>query len=173
MPNYIRPEWTGARVFFTLCLAVRGDDLLTREVAALRRAVAETKAERPFGIEAFVLLPDHLHCIWQMPEGDGDFSTRWRLIKGRFAHGIAAQGRSASKVAKAEKGIWQRRFWDHHIRDEADHVTHLRYCWWNPVRHGLAARPEDWPFSSVHRDIRRGRFRPEAGGCPVEGTFGE
>ncbi len=173
MPNYVRPKWTGARVFFTVCLAVRGGDLLLREVAALRRAVAETKAERPFGIAAWVVLPDHLHCIWQMPEGDGDFSTRWRLIKGRFAHGIDAQGRSASKAGKAEKGIWQRRFWDHHIRDEADLQTHLRYCWWNPVWHGLVARPEDWPFSSVHRDIRRGETGLGLAPCRAEGAFGE
>lgn len=85
MPNYLRPKWTGARVFFTVCLAVRGDDTLVREVAALRRAVAETKAERPFGIEAWVVLPDHLHCVWQMPEGDRDFSTRWEAIKARFS----------------------------------------------------------------------------------------
>ena len=85
MPNYLRPKWTGARVFFTVCLAVRGDDTLVREVAVLRRAVAETKAERPFGIEAWVVLPDHLHCVWQMPEGDRDISTRWGAIKARFS----------------------------------------------------------------------------------------
>lgn len=91
MPNYLRPKWTGARVFFTVCLAVRGDDTLVREVAALRRAVAETKAERPFGIEAWVVLPDHLHCVWQMPEGTGAFRQdgrrsrhgfRWKWVGG-------------------------------------------------------------------------------------------
>jgi putative transposase len=154
MPNYIRPKWTGARVFFTVCLAARSTDLLVREVDALRRAVAKTKSETPFGIDAWVVLPDHLHCIWQLPKGDCDFSSRWRLIKGRFAHEVEAGHRSASKYAKAEKGIWQRRFWDHHLRDEADYLTHLRYCWWNPVKHGLVDRPVDWEFSSIHREIR-------------------
>lgn len=84
MPNCLRPKWTGARVFFTVCLAVRGDDTLVREVAALRRAVAETKAERPFGIQAWVVLPDHLHCVWQMPEGTGAFRQDGR----RSRHGF-------------------------------------------------------------------------------------
>lgn len=84
MSNYLRPKVTGARIFFTVCLAATGSDLLTREVAALRRAVAVTKAERPFGIAAWVVLPDHMHCVWEMPSGDRDFGTRWGAIKARF-----------------------------------------------------------------------------------------
>ena len=150
MPNYLRPKATGARVFFTVCLAVRGGDTLVREVAALRRAVAETRAERPFGIEAWVVLPDHLHCVWQMPAGDGDFSTRWRLIKSRFSMRLPKGPLRPSHAARQERGIWQRRFWEHHIRDEADLAAHVWYCHSNPVRHGLVERPEDWPHSSVH-----------------------
>ena len=158
MSNYLRPKVTGARVFFTVCLAMPGGDLLTREVAALRRAVAVTKAERPFGIAAWVVLPDHMHCIWEMPAGDRDFGTRWGAIKARFTREVKGQvgwnptlPRSASKIAKGDGGIWQRRFWEHHIRDERDFATHVDYCHLNPVKHGLVVRPEDWAYSSIHR----------------------
>ena len=177
MSTYLRPHTPGAAIFFTVTLAERGSDLLVREVARLRDAVRATKGDRPFRIEAWVVLPDHMHCIWQMPEADADYATRWGAIKARFTRGIRdecrvgfhptnakAAGlpvgwnptlrRSASKLRKGDAGIWQRRFWEHHIRDEADFAAHLRYCWLNPVKHGLAARPEDWPYSSVHRDAR-------------------
>lgn len=173
MSRYVRPDWTGARVFFTLCLAARGSDLLLREIAALRRAVDQTQKERPFGIEAWVVLPDHLHCVWQMPVGDRAYGVRWHLIKGRFAHGLEAQPRSRSKIRKAEKGIWQRRYWEHHIRDEADFQAHLLYCWANPVKHGFVRRAVDWPHSSIHRDIRLGLVAPEWGGSVADGGFGE
>lgn len=158
MPCYIRPRLPGATVFFTVALADRASGLLTADIARLREAVRRTRAERPFAIEAFVVLPDHLHCIWTLPEGDADYSVRWGAIKARFSRGVKAAGwnpalRSASKVAKGEAGVWQRRFWEHHIRDEADLAAHLRYCWFNPVKHGLVAQPKDWPYSSVHREI--------------------
>lgn len=177
MSDYLRPRRPGAAIFFTVALADRRSDLLACEIDTLRAAVRATRAERPFGIEAWVVLPDHLHCIWRMPEGDADYSVRWGAIKARFTRGLRdgcrvgfhptnakAAGmpvgwnptlpRSASKWRKGDAGIWQRRFWEHHIRDEADFAAHLRYCWMNPVKHGLAARPEDWPYSSVHRDAR-------------------
>ena len=81
MPNYVRPKSTGATIFFTVALADRGSKLLVREVDLLRHAVANTRASRPFAIDAWVVLPDHLHCIWTPPAGDGDFSTRWGAIK--------------------------------------------------------------------------------------------
>jgi putative transposase len=152
MPNYLRPKLCGAKVFFTVTLAARGDDLLVREVARLRAAVRVTRAERPFGIDAWVVLPDHLHAVWTLPEGDRDFSTRWRLIKARFAMGLPAGPLRPSHVSRQERGIWQRRSWEHHIRDDADYRAHVSYCWTNPVKHGLVERPEDWPYSSVHRD---------------------
>jgi putative transposase len=109
-----------------------------------------------------VVLPDHLHAVWTLPEADSDFSTRWRLIKSRFSRALGATGhRSASMLAKNERGIWQRRFWEHHIRDEADFAAHVRYCWGNPVKHGLVERAVDWPYSSIHRDIRAGRVAAE------------
>ena len=153
MPRYIRPRCPGATIFFTVALAQRGSHLLVAEVERLRQAVRDTRAERPFGIEAWVALPDHLHCIWRMPEGDADYATRWRLIKARFSRGVEAGPRRASHVARGERAVWQRRCWEHHIRDEADLAAHLRYCWFNPVKHGLVERPEDWAFFSVHREI--------------------
>jgi putative transposase len=177
MSTYLRPRRPGARVFFTVTLATRGGRLLVEEIDRLRAAVARTRAERWFGVEAWVVLPDHMHCIWVMPEGDADYSTRWGAIKARFTRSVRDSGRvgfhptiradgtqsvvgwnptlrSASKLAKGDAGIWQRRFWEHHIRDEADFAAHLRYCWMNPVKHGFVNRPEDWPYSSVHRDAR-------------------
>jgi len=181
MSNYRRPQITGASVFFTVALANRNSDLLLREIDALRGSVAETRAERPFGIDAWVVLPDHLHCVWRLPANDADFSTRWGAIKARFTRSVRdgcrvgfnptaakeaghAVGwnptlhRSPSKVRKGDSGIWQRRFWEHHIRDRADWEAHVKYCWTNPVKHGLVERPEDWPFSSVHRDIGEERY---------------
>lgn len=105
---------------------------------------------------------------------DAEFTTRWRLIKGRFAAGCApGRGRSLSKRLKSEKGIWQRRFWEHMIRDGRDYDAHIRYCWSNPVRHGLVKRAAEWPHSSIHRDIRLGRVEPDWAGEEFEGEFGE
>jgi putative transposase len=174
MPNYVRPKIAGASVFFTVALADRGSSLLVKETNALREAVRATLVECPFRIDAWVVLPDHIHCIWALPEGDADYSVRWKKIKAHFSKTVGRVGpRSVSKVAKGEAGIWQRRFWDHHIRDEHDFNMHLRYCWWNPVKHGLVTRPADWPHSSIHRDIRRGQVEPEWAGIEIDGAFGE
>jgi len=114
--------------------------------------VAKTLSERPFRIDAWVILPDHMHCVWTLPPGDRDYPVRWRLIKSRFSRELPTGPLRASHRARQERGIWQRRYWEHHIRDDADFAAHVRYCWHNPVKHGLAARPEDWPWSSFHRD---------------------
>lgn len=181
MPEYRRPGVTGATIFFTVNLADRDGDLLVRHVDLLRDAVRATRAERPFGIEAWIVLPDHLHCIWTLPAGDADYSTRWGAIKARFTRRLRARleeirrpgfspgfptdmpavpsGRFAGlkpglRHHKRECAVWQRRFYEHHIRDEADFAAHLRYCWMNPVKHGYVGRPEDWRLSSVHGDAR-------------------
>ncbi|MBI1219312.1 MAG: transposase [Rhodobacteraceae bacterium] len=180
MSCYLRPRLPGASIFFTVVLAERGGDLLLREVARLRSAVAATRADRAFGIDAWVVLPDHLHCVWTLPEGDADYSVRRGAIKARFSMSLRRAGftppprdpglprrreigrhggvNPALRVAKGEAGIWQRRFWEHHIGDDADFAAHVRYCWINPVKHGLVERPQDWPLSSVHRDIAAGRY---------------
>ena len=154
MSRYQRLRIPGACVFFTVCLAERGSALLLREVVALRAAVRATMAERPFEILAWVVLGDHMHCVWKMPEGDCDYSVRWRMIKTRFSMGLPKGNVRASHERRLERGIWQRRFWEHHLRSQSDVNAAIRYCWINPVRHGLVETPEDWPYSSVHRDRR-------------------
>ncbi len=152
MSKYIRPKRQGATVFFTVNLADRSSDLLVREVATLREVVTKTRMERPFEIDAWVVLPDHMHCIWTLPPGDADFSMRWNVIKARFSHAMQAGPQRRSHTARREKGIWQRRFWEHHIRSDEDYAAHINYCWINPVKHGLVDTPEAWPYSSYHRD---------------------
>ena len=106
------------------------------------------------------MLPDHLHCVWTLPAGDADFPTRWRLIKTRFSRGLPPGLRRESHVSRHERGVWQRRYWERHLRDDADVAAHIRYCWFNPVKHGFAARAEAWPYSSVHRAVREGWYDP-------------
>lgn len=172
MPRYLRPRLPGATIFFTVALADRGGSVLTDHIDALRLAVARTRSERPFAIDAFVVLPDHLHAIWTLPEGDTDYSVRWGAIKARFSMAMRRAGftppppirRENGGVnpalrRKGELGLWQPRFWEHHIRDDADFANHMHYCWWNPVKHGLATHPEGWPCSSVHRERRSGWLR--------------
>lgn len=152
MSSYIRPRQPGASIFFTVALADRGARTLVNQVEALRQAVRVTKAERPFRIDAWVVLPDHMHCVWTLPEGDADFSTRWSVIKARFSRAMPRVQRRKSHETRREHGIWQRRYWEHHIRDDAAFAACVRYCWINPVKHGLAEHPKDWPYSSWHRD---------------------
>ncbi len=174
MSNYLRPHATGATIFFTVTLARRRGGLMCHKIEHLRAAVRQTRAELPFEILAWVVLPDHLHAIWRLPAGDSDDATRWKAIKTRFAKSVGlAAPRSASKLAKGERGIWQRRFRDHPIRDQADLEAHRRYCWINPVKHGLVERATDWPYSSIHRDSARGMVEPEWSGIMPEGQFGE
>ena len=151
MTNYRRLRVAGGTYFFTVNLANRGSTTLTDHIEALREAVRVTRSERPFGIDAAVVLPDHLHMIWTLPGGDADFSTRWRLIKSRFSMAVGVHApRTGSQSAKGERGVWQRRFWEHVIRDEADYEAHVRYCRENPVKHGFVERAEDWSWSSLH-----------------------
>jgi putative transposase len=121
-----------------------------------------------------VVLPEHLHAVWTLPEGDAGYSIRWKAIKTRFTKSVGLVGvRTASKIANGEAGIWQRRFWEHHIRDERDFTTHLRYCWWNPVKHRFVERAVDWPYSSIHREVRLEQVEPEWAGIGIKGEFGE
>ncbi len=151
---YLRPERPGASIFFTVTPADRGSDVLGRHVDVLRAAARQTRVERSFGIDAWVVLPDHMHCMWRMPEGDAAYSVRWSIIKARFSRMMLMGDRPTSHVQRREHGIWQRRFWEHHIRDEADWQAHVRYCWMNPVKHGFVGEPWEWPHSSWHRDNR-------------------
>lgn len=160
MRTYIRAQQPGGYYFFTVNLAERrNNDLLVRHVDALRESFRRVRARHPFEIEAIVILPEHLHCLWRLPDGDTDFSTRWRLIKSRFSMSIAGGERiSASRRRKNERGIWQRRYWEHLIRDEGDYQRHLDYIHYNPVKHGHAASPRDWPHSSFQRWVEKGAY---------------
>jgi putative transposase len=121
------------------------------------------------------VLPDHIHALWALPEGDADFSARWSLIKSGFSQGLNAQTRSMSKVAKREKGIWQRRYWEHAIRDDEDFERHVDYIHFNPVKHGHVMRVCDWPYSSFHRFVEQGLLVPDWGGDlrNIQGSFGK
>ena len=148
----------GGTYFFKVNLATRGTDLLTREIGLLRSAYASVVAEHPLTCNAMVILPDHLHAVWTLPEGDADFSVRWKKIKATFSRHCPPVDVSDSKTRKGERGIWQRRFWEHCIRDDDDYAAHVDYCHWNPVKHGFVARAVDWPNSTVHREVKAGRF---------------
>ena len=174
MPNYRRWRQAGGTWFFTVNLRDRRLRLLVEHIGALREATAWTMRRRPFRIDVFVVLPDHLHAIWTLPEDDTDFSTRWRLIKGRFSTAIPRTEESGSARLRAgERGVWQRRFWEHHIRDEEEYGVLVEYCLGNPVKHGHVQRVADWPYSSFHREVRRGNFARDWGGDDLPGAFGE
>jgi putative transposase len=175
MPNYRRAFIPGGCWFFTVNLLERRNSLLVDRVDALREAIEWTGERYPFVINAIVVLPDHMHAMWTLPPGDADFSTRWRLIKWRFARAIPKQERlSRVRKARGERAIWQRRFWEHLIRDDRDYTRHVEYCYINPVKHGLVRRVCDWPHSSFHRDVRDGLFPIDwAGEVEPVGDFGE
>jgi putative transposase len=155
MTSYRRLFIPGGRYFFTVNLADRRSHLLTDNVAVLRGVFRETQRAHPFTIEAIVVLPDHLDTIWTLPENDSDFPTRWRLIKSSFSRALPrTETISASRAGKAERGIWQRRFWEHLIRNDDDFARHVEYIHFNPVKHGYVSVPEEWPFSSIHRELR-------------------
>jgi putative transposase len=175
MPNYRRARVPGGTLFFTVNLLERQQTLLVDHIDTLRRAIADTRRDYPFEIDAIVVLPDHIHAVWTLPPHDTDFSTRWRLIKTRFAKTFPKQERlSTVRQARNERGIWQRRFWEHLIRDDADYARHIEYCYINPVKHGLVTQVRDWPHSSFHRDVRQDIFPIDwAGDLSAAGEFGE
>lgn len=174
MPSYRRFHVPGAAVFFTVVTHQRRR-FLTGPLArrCLRAAVVAVRAECPFETAAMVLLPDHLHALWVLPPGDAAYARRWRRIKGEFTGRYLAEGgeegpRSDSRLHRRERGLWQRRFWEHTIRDEEDFEQHCHYIHYNPVKHGLVRCPRDWPYSSFHRWVRR-RAYPRDWGCGTSG----
>ena len=169
MTQYRRASVPGATWFFTVNLAERhGNRLLVDEIDTLRAAIRAVQAAHSFRIDAAVSLPDHLHCIWTLPPGDSDFSTRWSLIKGNFSRSVQKRERlSQSRVKRGERGLWQRRFWEHHIRDEDDFRRHVDYIHWNAVKHGWVKSVLDWPHSSFHAHVRRGVYGTDWGGKGV------
>ena len=160
--EYRRHYQAGGTYFFTVVTGNR-QPLLIEHVDRLRDAFRHGKAKYPFEIQAMVVLPDHLHTVWRLPDGDDDFSSRWRVIKRKFSAGLPTQAHRDSLKAKREKGIWQRRFWEHAIRDEADWRHHLDYIHYNPVKHGYCSAPWEWPYSSFQRSVRQGLYEPNWG----------
>ncbi len=163
MPEYRRHRAAGGTYFFTVVTFGRRPWLCDEASrAALRRAIDHVRRRHPFRVDAWVLLPDHLHCLWTLPEGDSDYSTRWRLIKGFVARSLGGGGETGelgpSRARKGEMGRWQRRFWEHTIRDERDFEAHSDYIHFNPVKHGLCGSPGDWPWSTIHRWTRAGVY---------------
>jgi putative transposase len=148
---------------------------------ALRTAIAQTRANWPFVIDAWVLLPDHIHCIWTLPPDDADFATRWNLVKRRTSGALKDSYLSdglmnPSKLSRRELTFWQRRFWEHQIRDERDYETHVDYIHYNPVKHGLVTRVKDWPYSTFHRQVQNDIYAADWGGGIAKddsGNFGE
>jgi putative transposase len=176
MPRYLRAKIDGGTYFFTVTLADRSSNLLVEQIVLLRRAYRSVRDRFPFETIAICVLPDHLHAIWRLPEGDADFPLRWNLIKGGFSRVLPHIGsQSPSKVTKREKGIWQRRYWEHVIRDEDNLERHVDYIHFNPVKHGLVTRVCDWPHSSFHRYVARKVLPADWGGDvgEIRGSFGE
>ena len=157
MTNYRRSRIAGATYFFTVNLADRSQALLTQHIALLRSAFEYSRERHPFVVDAIVVLPEHMHAIWTLPDGDSDFALRWRLIKTVLSRGLPhGEHRSHSRQSKGERGIWQLRYWEHLIRDEADFSRHVDYIHINPLKHCLVKRVGDWPHSSFHRYVRAG-----------------
>jgi len=180
MPDYRRAR-DGRTYFFTVNTWKR-QPILCREDARiiLREVIQELRESRPFIVVAWVHLPDHVHCIWELPEDDVDYSMRWGWIKKEFTKRIRGTidtpQLTSSRLRHREGGVWQRRFWEHQIRDDADLTAHCDYIHYNPVKHGLVKLPRDWPYSTFHQFVKRGIY-PETWGGPMtdwpEGFGGE
>jgi putative transposase len=157
MTNYRRNRVAGGSYFFTVNLADRTSTLLVDHIDLLRNAIRYTRERHPFTVDAMVVLPDHLHTVWTLPLDDADYALRWRLIKTMFSRGVPRnENRTVSRMNKGERGIWQRRYWEHTIRDDLDFSRHVDYVHINPVKHGYVARVQDWPHSSFHRYMKDG-----------------
>lgn len=165
MSRYRRNLVPGGTYFFTVNVRDRSSSLLVEQIAALREAVRLTRAEMPFQIDAWVVLPEHVHCVWTLPAGDADYPARWQAIKSRFSHALpATEPRTAVMRRRADRGIWQMRYWEHTIRDTRDYVAHVDYVHFNPVKHGLVADAGSWPYSTFHRAVARGAYPPDWSG---------
>jgi putative transposase len=176
MPQYQRVKLDGGMFFFTVAIAERPSGLLVRHIDRLRRIYASAQQRYPFETVAICILPDHLHAVWTLPWGDDEYSTRWSVIKAGFSRGLHETALcSRSKQVRRERGLWQRRYWEHAIRDDADLERHVDYIHFNPVKHGHASQVVDWPYSSFHQYVARGILPADWGGKldNLAGAFGE
>ncbi len=170
--KYRRAFTPGGSLFFTLVTERRKPLLATADaVEVLREAVRRVRSQRPFEIDAMVVLPNHLHCIWTLPPDDADFATRWRLIKTWFTKHCDPSLRGmvdAARFSKREQAVWQHRYWEHQLRDEEDFIRHVEYNHYNPVKHGLVTSPWEWPYSSFRRFVDAGIHAADWGRGVVE-----
>jgi putative transposase len=181
MSNYRRARMPGATYFFTLVTHQRQRFLCDAPVrAALREAIGRVRASHPFAIDGWVLLPDHFHCIWTLPPGDAAFGARWGMIKRHVSTSCpflqTDRRLSVSRKKRHESSLWQRRFWEHLIRDDDDYARHMDYLHYNPVKHGLTRSVRDWPHSTFHRLVEQGVYEESWGQAVEDGdgdAFGE
>ena len=173
MVLYRRNRVEGGTYFFTVNLADRKRSLLVEHANALRNIVRVVRTELPFIIDAMVVLPDHWHAVWTLPPGDAAYTRRIRLIKARFTRHLLRAGIHITKDARGEQQLWQKRFWEHTIRDDRDFEAHINYVHINPVKHGYVKRAVDWPHSTLHRYIREGVLPSDWACDELEGEFGE
>ena len=176
MVQYRRNLVKGGTYFFTVTLINRHSNMLTQYIDLLRESVKSTQQRHPFEIVAWVVLPDHLHAVWQLPMDDCDYSSRWRAIKSHFVRGLKKQDVLVNIRADGSALVWQRRFWEHTIKNEDDLRRCVDYCYINPVKHGLVKTVADWQYSSFHRDVKRGIYPANWAGVNIlidEGEFGE
>ncbi len=171
MVGYRRNFVPGGTYFFTVTLADRQSTILVDHVDSLRAAFRLARSERPFGVDAMVVLPDHLHAILTLPPTDSDFPGRWRRIKGHFSTSIISSGAPITRHKNGDLALWQRRYWEHTIRDEKDFERHLDYIHFNPVKHRLVTRVRDWPHSSFHLHVRKGILPPDWAADVGESAF--
>lgn len=175
--RYRRANVPGGTYFFTVNLAERQRTLLVNHIDLLRAVIRNVKTAHRFHIDAMVILPDHLHALWTLPAGDADYPTRWALIKAGFSRQLPkGERRSESRQTKGERGIWQRRYWEHLIRDERDFARHADYIHFNPVKHGYVKQVVDWPYSTFHRCVMDGIYPEDWAGSSVgdgDDDFGE
>ena len=164
MSHYRRSQAAGATYFFTLVAYRRQPILCDAPIReALHDAIVSIRDKRPFTIDAWVFLPDHLQCLWTLPPDDADFSTRWGLIKRQVSINCKKtyqrpEWLTISKLKHRESTIWQRRFWEHQIRDETDFIRHMDYIHYNPVKHRHCNQLSDWPYSTFHRYVNQGVY---------------
>ncbi len=177
MTQYRRCFVKGGCYFFTVNAYNRNGRVLTDNIKMLRAAFKAVRSSHPFEINAIVVLPEHLHCILTLPEGDKNFSLRWRLIKSHFSRALPHREHiSQSRKSKGERGVWQRRFWEHLIRNEDDYKRHVDYIHYNPVKHNHCSNVSEWLYSSFHKYLESGVYTADWGGGLVEkseGEFGE
>jgi putative transposase len=173
MVQYRRSRVAGGSFFFTVNLRNRSDDFLVTHVDALRTIVSDVREQSPFTIDAMVVLPDHWHAVWTLPVNDQAYASRIRLIKARFTKHLLRQGVVIEQDNRGEYKLWQRRFWEHTIRDDHDFETHVNYIHINPVKHGYVTRPVDWPHSTIHRFVATGIVTDNWAVGDVKGEFGE